>query len=55
MPRPIPAVLVAVTVSLFAAALWAMTTDRLTVAGLCFLSASLTIYLRERWLRRVTE
>jgi membrane protein implicated in regulation of membrane protease activity len=52
MPELIPTALVAVIVALFAAALWTMTAGRLTVAGLCFLSASLLIYLRERWLRR---
>jgi hypothetical protein len=58
MVELIPTVSVAVIVALFAVALWTMTVGRLTVAGLCFLSASLTIYLRERWLRRssgVTE
>jgi hypothetical protein len=51
MPDPIPALLALVTVTLFGIALWAMTVGRLTVAGFCFLSASLFIYLRERSLR----
>ncbi|MFC7165313.1 hypothetical protein [Halospeciosus flavus] len=35
---------------LFAVALFAMTVGELQVAGFCFLSASLLIYLRERYL-----
>jgi len=48
----VPALLALVIVALFGVALWAMTTDRLDVAGLSFLSASLLIYLRERWVQR---
>ena len=52
MPELIPTALIAVIVALFAVALWAMANGRLTVAGLCFLSASVVIYLREQWLSR---
>jgi uncharacterized membrane protein len=44
----VPTALAALVVVAFAAALWTMAAGRLTVAGLCFLSASLLIYLRER-------
>ncbi|WP_338737818.1 hypothetical protein [Haloplanus salilacus] len=47
----VPTALAALVVVLFAVALVTMAADRLSVAGLCFLSASLLIYLRERWLR----
>ncbi len=47
----VPTALAALVAVLFAVALVTMAADRLTVAGLCFLSASLLIYLRERWLR----
>ncbi|GAB6863056.1 hypothetical protein ACFR97_15360 [Haloplanus litoreus] len=48
----VPTLLALVIVALFGVALWAMTTGRLDVAGLSFLSASLLIYLRERWVQR---
>lgn len=47
MVEVIPTVLAAVAVLLLATALLAMTAERMTVAGFCFLSASLVIYLRE--------
>jgi len=47
MAELIPTGLALLAVALFALALLAMSTDRLTVAGLCFLSASIVIYLRE--------
>jgi len=51
VPDFVPTALAALVVVLFAVALVTMAADRLRVAGLCFLSASLLIYLRERWLR----
>ncbi|QHS17660.1 hypothetical protein GWK26_11190 [haloarchaeon 3A1-DGR] len=44
---PIAVALAALAVGLFAVALVAMSTDRLTAAGMSFLAASLVIYLRE--------
>ncbi|SDX81068.1 hypothetical protein [Halopenitus persicus] len=44
---PIAVALAALAVGLFAVALIAMSTDRLTAAGMSFLAASLVIYLRE--------
>lgn len=49
MPDTVPTVLAAATVVTLAVALWSMAANRLAIAGLCFLSASLLIYLRERW------
>jgi hypothetical protein len=51
VPEFVPTALAALVVVLFAVALVTMAADRLRVAGLCFLSASLLIYLRERWVR----
>jgi membrane protein implicated in regulation of membrane protease activity len=51
MSDPVPTFLAALIVAVFAAALWLMAAGRLDVAGLSFLSASILIYLRERWLR----
>jgi hypothetical protein len=48
----VPTLLALVIVALFGVALWTMTVGRLNAAGLSFLSASLLIYLRERWLQR---
>jgi len=45
--NPLSAALAALAVVLFATALLMMAADRLAVAGFCFLSASLVIYLRE--------
>lgn len=47
MVELIPTALAAVAVVLVGTALVAMTAGRLTVAGVCFLSASLVIYFRE--------
>jgi hypothetical protein len=47
MVEMIRTVLAALAVVLFATALAAMTAQRLRVAGFCFLSASLVIYVRE--------
>jgi hypothetical protein len=55
VPEFVPTALAAFVVVLFAAALVTMAADRLTVAGLCFLSASLLIYLRERWVREPSD
>ncbi|WP_280535868.1 hypothetical protein [Halopenitus sp. POP-27] len=44
---PVATALAAAAVGLFAVALIAMSTDRLTAAGMSFLAASLVIYLRE--------
>ena len=44
---PVAIALAALAVGLFAVALVAMSTDRLTAAGMSFLAASLVIYLRE--------
>ncbi|WP_245710184.1 hypothetical protein [Halopenitus malekzadehii] len=44
---PVAIALAALAVGLFAVALIAMSTDRLTAAGMSFLAASLVIYLRE--------
>jgi len=52
MSDPIPTLLALLIVALVAAALWLMAVGRLGVAGATFLSASVLIYLRERWLRR---
>jgi len=54
MPDAVPTVLALSIVAAFAVALWLMATSRLSLAGLTFLSASILIYLRERWLRRDT-
>lgn len=43
----VPTALAALAALLVGVALWAMTAGNLQVAGLCFLSASLVIYLRE--------
>ena len=43
--------LIALVVALFGLALYALAVGRLTVAGLSFLSASITIYLRETRVR----
>lgn len=51
VPEFVPTALAGLVVALFAAALWTMSTGRLALAGACFLSASLAIYLRERWVR----
>lgn len=47
MTDVIPAVLALVAVGLMVVALLAMAARNLMVAGMCFLSASLVIYLRE--------
>jgi len=52
MPDSVPTILALSTVAVFGLALWLMAVDRLSVAGLAFLSASILIYLRERWLNR---
>jgi uncharacterized membrane protein YjjP (DUF1212 family) len=52
MPEIVPTVLALLIVALFGVALLLMTVGRLGVAGVTFLSASLLIYLRERWLGR---
>lgn len=52
MPETVPTLLALVIVAAFATALWLMAAGRLNVAGLAFLSASILIYLRERWRRR---
>jgi len=52
MPEVIPTALALLIVATFAAALWLMAAGRLSVAGLSFLSASILIYLRERWCRQ---
>lgn len=52
MPEAVPTVLALLTVAAFAAALWLMAANRLSLAGLSFLSASILIYFRERWRRR---
>jgi membrane protein implicated in regulation of membrane protease activity len=54
MPEAVPTVLALSIVAAFAVALWLLAAGRLNVAGLAFLSASILIYLRERWLRRST-
>ena len=54
MPDAVPTVLALSIVAAFAVALWLMAASRLSLAGLTFLSASILIYLRERWLRRDT-
>ena len=51
MPEAVPTVLALLIVAAFAAALWLMAAGRLNFAGLSFLSASILIYLRERWQR----
>jgi hypothetical protein len=51
MPDAVPTVLALSIVVVFAIALWLMAAGRLSLAGLSFLSASILIYLRERWLR----
>ncbi|WP_096389823.1 hypothetical protein [Halopenitus persicus] len=45
---PVAVALAALAVGLFAVALVAMSTDRLTAAGMSFLAASIVIYFRER-------
>jgi len=52
MPEAIPTILALLVVVTFAVALWLMAAGRLNFAGLSFLSASILIYLRERWRRR---
>lgn len=52
MPDPVPTLLALLTVVAFATALWLMTVGRLGAAGVTFLSASILIYFRERWLGR---
>ncbi|MFB6256007.1 MAG: hypothetical protein ABEH58_04640 [Haloplanus sp.] len=52
MPEAVPTILALLIVAVFAVALWLMAAGRLNVAGLSFLSASILIYLRERWVRR---
>lgn len=47
MVQLLPTALAAVVVFLFVTGLVAMTVEELTIAGLCFLSASIVIYLRE--------
>jgi len=54
MPDPVPTILALLVVAAFATALWLMAAGRLNVAGLSFLSASILIYLRERWRRQHT-
>jgi hypothetical protein len=48
----IPTVLALIVVALFGIALYLMTVGDLAVAGAAFLSASLVIYLRAKWLQR---
>jgi len=52
MPEAVPTILALLIVTAFALALWLMAAGRLNVAGLAFLSASILIYLRERWRRQ---
>jgi membrane protein implicated in regulation of membrane protease activity len=52
MPEAVPTVLALSIVACFGGALWLMSAGRLSVAGVTFLSASILIYLRERWLQR---
>lgn len=52
MPELVPTLLALSIVAAFALAMWLMAAGRLSVAGLAFLSASILIYLRERWIRR---
>jgi uncharacterized membrane protein len=47
MPEPIPTLLAALVVALFALALWAMSAGNFALAGTSFLSASIAIYFRE--------
>lgn len=54
MVKLIPTGLAVLTLVLFAGALLAMSAGQLTVAGLCFLSASIVIYFRETRLRDQT-
>lgn len=54
MTELVPTGLAILAVALLGLALIAMSIDRLTVAGLCFLSASLVIYLRETRLEKGT-
>jgi Flp pilus assembly protein TadB len=49
MVRAVPTFLAIFAGALMLVALVAMTTRNLQVAGMCFLSASLVIYIRERW------
>ena len=48
MVRPVPIALAVLATALIGTALFAMTIRELQVAGLCFLSASLVIYFREK-------
>lgn len=54
MVAHVPTSLAILAVALIGVALYAMTIDRLTVAGLSFLSASIVIYLRETRLQEET-
>ena len=54
MPEAVPTLLAVVIVVAFAVALWLMTVGRFGAAGVTFLSASILIYLRERWLGRTS-
>jgi hypothetical protein len=49
MVRAVPTFLAIFAGALMLVALVAMTARNLQVAGMCFLSASLVIYIRERW------
>ena len=48
MVRPAPTALAVLATALIGTALFAMTIRELQIAGLCFLSASLVIYFREK-------
>ena len=48
----VPTALALVVVALFGVALLSMAAGDTAIAGVSFLSASLVIYLRARWLRR---
>jgi|GEM_PF-1939888 len=55
MLDPIPTSLALLSVAAFALGLGLMTVGRLGVAGAAFLSASVLIYLRERWCQRAAD
>jgi uncharacterized membrane protein YjjP (DUF1212 family) len=48
----IPTLLALFAVGLIGAALVLMAGENLAVAGVCFLSASIVIFLRARWIQR---
>jgi hypothetical protein len=53
--RLIPTALAILVVALFGTALYLMSTEEFAAAGASFLSASLVIYLRARWMQRGGE